>query len=119
MIERGLVLVGVIAIALALVAWQGRRRPAKLDVSAGITVFTGPGCTLCPGLLASLDRAGADYRTVDVSTEPVTGIRSLPTVVVVGEDGSTLLRRSGRAAITDLPLILAAAAGRTALEEPA
>lgn len=119
MIERVLVLSVVIGLALGWVAWRERRRLAGGTVRPGITVFTGPDCRMCPGLLASLDRAGASYHLVDVSREHTPGVRSLPTVVVADASGDLALRRSGRAAVTDLPTILAVAAAGGAIRESA
>lgn len=119
MIERLLVLSVVLGVALLWVAWRERRTAGGVTVRSGITVFTGPDCRMCPGLLASLDSAGANYRLVDVSREHVPGIRSLPTVVVAHAGGEVALRRSGRAAITDLPTILSVAASGGVIRESA
>ena len=35
-----------------------------------ITVYTKPGCMQCRAVLRALDKAGCDYRTVDVTTDP-------------------------------------------------
>lgn len=119
MIERLLVLSVVLGLALGWVAWRQRRSPAGVKVRPGITVFTGPDCRMCPGVLASLDTAGARFYLVDVSREHAPGIRSLPTVVVADARGDAVLRRSGRAAVTDLPTILAVAAARGAIRDSA
>lgn len=119
MIERLVVLAVVFGLALGWVAWRERRTPGGVTVRAGITVFTGPDCRMCPGLLASLDGAGAGYHLVDVSRTHAPGIRSLPTVVVADAGGEVAIRRSGRAAVTDLPVILAVAAGGGAVRESA
>jgi len=35
-----------------------------------ITVYTQPGCAQCRATLRALERAGLDYETVDLSTDP-------------------------------------------------
>lgn len=119
MIERVLVLVVVICVALTVVAVWERSRPRRLRISPGITVFTGPDCRLCPSLLAALDAAGAVYRTLDVAARPMAGVRSLPTVLVADASGGVALRRSGRSAVADIDLIIAVAATGGSLKESA
>lgn len=119
MIERVLILLVVLGLALGWVAWRERRRPGRVAVRPGITVFTGPDCRMCPGLLAALDRAGASYHLVDLSREHAPGISSLPTVVVADATGQVALRRSGRSAVGDVSTILAVAAARGAIRESA
>lgn len=119
MIERLLILLAVLGLALAWVALRERRTPSGVVVRPGITVFTGPDCRMCPGLLASLQRAGASYHLVDVSTVHAPGVSSLPTVVVADAGGEVVMRRSGRAAVTDLSTILAVAAAGGAIRESA
>lgn len=119
MIERLIILVAVVGLALAVVTVRERLRPRRLQAKPGITVFTGPDCRLCPPLLVLLERAGADYRLVDVTTVPGSGIRALPTVVVADARGDIALRRSGRSAIVDVETILAVAASGGSVKEPA
>lgn len=119
MIERLLILAIVFGLALGWVALRERRTSSGVTVRPGITVFTGPDCRMCPGLLASLDRAGASYHLVDVSSVHAPGVSSLPTVVVADAGGDVVLRRSGRAAVSDLPTILAVAAAGGAIRESA
>jgi glutaredoxin-like protein NrdH len=37
---------------------------------AAITVYTKPGCAQCDAVFRVLDEMGADYRRVDISTDP-------------------------------------------------
>ena len=112
MTERLLILLAVIGIALAVVTVRERVRPRRMRVAPGVTVFTGPDCRLCPSVLAGLDAAGCEYRTVDVTAGSVaTGVRALPTVLVADALGGVALRRSGRSAVTDIATIVAVAAG--------
>lgn len=114
-----LVLSVVLGLTLGWVAWRERRTPRGVVARPGISVFTGPDCRMCPGLLASLDRAGASYHLVDVSREHAPGVSSLPTVVVADAGGEVVMRRSGRSAVTDLSMILAVAAAGGAIRESA
>lgn len=114
MIERALILVVIIGVALAVVELRERRLLPAARVMPGITVVTGPGCRLCPPLLAALDASPATYRLVDVArTPPPEGVRAMPTVLVADEWGKVFLRRSGRSAVTDVETIVAAAAERS------
>lgn len=106
MTERILVLVAAVVVAAVVLRLVERRSPARLRVEPGITVYTGPACRLCPVVLDALDDAGVSYRVVDASTVGAP-VRSVPTVVVGDERGTVTIRRSGRAAITDLPAVLA------------
>lgn len=117
MIERLLILLVVVGVALAVVTFRERFRPRRLRAQPGITVFTGPDCRLCPPLLTVLDAAGVEYRLVDVTTSSGAGIRALPTVVVADERGGIALRRSGRSAIVDVETILAVAASGGSVRE--
>lgn len=119
MIERLLVLSVLAGLTLGWVAWRERRTPRGFVARPGITVFTGPDCRMCPGLLASLEREGASYHLVDVSRVHAPGVSSLPTVVVADAGGEVVMRRSGRAAVTDLSTILAVAAAGGAIRESA
>ncbi|MEX2653817.1 MAG: hypothetical protein WD532_02185 [Acidimicrobiia bacterium] len=120
MIERFLILVVAVGLALAVVVIRERMRPRSLRVQPGITVFTGPDCRLCPPLIAALDAAGAEYRTIDVSVSGLrVGVRSLPTVVVADARGDIALRRSGRSAVVDVDTILAVASTGGVVKESA
>lgn len=114
--ERLLILLAVLGLALVWVAWRERRVRGGVGARSGMTVFTGPNCRMCPSLLTSLDRAGVSYHLVDVSSQPAPDVSSLPTVVIADTDGEVTLRRSGRAALTDLPTILAVASSGTVRE---
>jgi hypothetical protein len=117
MIERLLILLAVIGVALAIVwAWE-RMRPRRARIDPGITVVTGPDCRLCPGLILALDVAGVEYRRVDVAmASPPAGVRSLPTILVADDNGIVAIRRSGRSAMADLDAVLAVAADRSLRE---
>lgn len=119
MIERLLVLLAALTLALLWVRWRERRRPSGLRMAPGITVYTGPDCRLCAPLLGELERVGAVYRLIDVSREPAAGIGSVPTVVVADQAGDVVIRRSGRSAVTDLDSVLAVAASGGAVRESA
>jgi glutaredoxin len=111
MIERVLILVVVVFLAFAVVSLRERARPRRLRARPGITVFTGPGCRLCPALLTALEATGVRYRTVDVTRNAAPGVRALPTVLVADHRGEVAMRRSGRSALTDLDALVAFAAG--------
>ncbi len=94
----------LVAAALAVRSWERRRGPRRAVLPPGLTVVTGPGCRLCGPVLAALRRAGAEPLIVDVSSTPV-AVASLPTALVVGERGRVILRRAGRSALDDAPLL--------------
>ena len=120
MIERLLILLAVVGIALAAVWIRERTTPRRATVDPGITVVTGPDCRLCPALILALDVAGVEYRRVDVATEsPPTGVRSLPTILVADTAGALAIRRSGRSAMADLDTVLAVAAAGGSIRETA
>ena len=102
----------VLAVSSGLVAaWHRRPGRGVASRQAGVVLFTGPGCTLCGPVERALRARGVNLVVVDVTaTEPTPAVRSLPTVVVTAEDGATLLRRSGRAALEDVAAIATAAA---------
>lgn len=111
MIDRLLVVVVAVVVAAALLWWAERRRPGgRVRVAPGITVFTGPECTLCPVVLDALDAARVPYRIVDASRHR-SPVRAVPTVVVGDERGIVRLRRSGRAAVTDMSAVVEAVGG--------
>ncbi|MEX1004282.1 MAG: hypothetical protein WD990_08555 [Acidimicrobiia bacterium] len=120
MIERLVILLAVVGLALALVwAWE-RTKPRRARIDPGITVITGPDCRLCPALILALDVAGVEYRRVDVSVEAApAGVRSLPTILVADSAGAVAIRRSGRSAIADLDTVLGMAAANGSIRESA
>lgn len=99
------------AVSSGLVAvWQrrpGRRVPYR---DAGVTLYTSPGCSMCGPVERALRDRGVPVIVRDVTSPEVAGtVRSTPTVVVTDADGTTVLRRSGRAALDDVAVIAAAA----------
>lgn len=102
-----LLLLGLVTgVSFTLVSWL-QRRPVSGEsgFAPGVTVFTGPGCALCGPVVHALGRVGVEPLLVDVTVQPAPGIRSLPTVVVADATGRVQLRRSGRAALDDVPRI--------------
>jgi len=90
--------------AWLLVGWW-QRKPGKdqLPLPTGITLVTGPGCSLCGPVERALVRAGAPPMVTDIGALELVGppIRSLPVALVVDESGTVIMRRSGRAALED------------------
>lgn len=120
MIERFMILLAVVGVALALVWVRERMRPRRMRMDPGVTVVTGPDCRLCPALILALDAAGVVYRRVDVATEPApAGVRALPTILVADNAGTVAIRRSGRAAMVDLDTVLGVAAAGGSIRESA
>jgi hypothetical protein len=103
MIARLLLLALVIGlVALVVAALERRRGPVRPGtLRPGVTVVTGPGCTLCPPTLAALEARGITPAVYDVSRAPagLGTVMSLPSVYVVDDQGEVVLRRSGRAAL--------------------
>lgn len=91
------------------------RRPGRrtAGLTTGLTVITGPGCSTCSTLIATLATSTPDLApaVIDIADGRVhgLGVRSLPTVFVVDRDGDVLLRRSGRSTLTDFHQITATA----------
>lgn len=104
-----LALLAVLGSGAWLVAgWTQRRRiRGRLALPAGITLITGPGCSMCIPVERALVRAGARPVVTDVAELMIPGltVRSLPTVLVVDEAGTVVMRRSGRAALNDAALL--------------
>lgn len=92
--------------AVVAVAWFGvsllerRRARPGLGLGPGINVVSGPGCRLCAAATSALTGAGATaIRLLDIS-DVDSGIRSLPTVIVLAADGTVVMQRSGRSAVS-------------------
>ncbi|MGI9647427.1 MAG: hypothetical protein ACR2OI_02800 [Acidimicrobiia bacterium] len=89
--------------------WQ--RRPVGGDVGlpAGVTLVTGPGCSLCEPAERALRQAGVEPRLAEVGAPdlPDAPIRSLPTALLVNHAGTVVMRRSGRAAVADAGVLAA------------
>jgi hypothetical protein len=100
-------LAALLAIALLVSRWASRRR-GRVTVTSlppGITVVTGPHCRLC-GLALDAIRFALPDLTPHVIEGPRAlledlRIRSLPTVLVVNEEGEVLARRNGHAAVRE------------------
>jgi len=115
LVVRASVLVLVGGGAFLLVAlWQRRPGPAQMPLPAGITLVTGPGCTLCGPVERALRRAGVDPTVAEVGSLDLPGpqIRSLPVAFVIDDRGEVVMRRSGRAALEDAAALAACANGR-------
>lgn len=110
MITRLLVLMGLLVVAFLVVTVLERvrfRRSSPLP--SGVTLVTGPNCSLCDAANRALRAAGLQPATVPVASVPGLGVRSVPTALVVGTGGELVLRRAGRAILTGIPAIVAAA----------
>lgn len=113
MIDRAVILVAVVVLALVVVAVLERVRPRRVTMSPGITLVTGPDCRLCDLVRAGLEARGALHTTVAAGDLPPTmRVRALPTVLVADAAGAVVMRRSGRSAVTDLTAIVNADAAR-------
>ena len=93
-------------------AWQ-RRRGADRGFPPGVTLITGPGCSLCGPVEAALRRAGVVPMVRDIASIAPHSIRSLPTLIVVDEEGDVILRRSGRPALDDVAEVATRVNGST------
>lgn len=114
MIVRLVVLVLAVGLAFGVVAVVERRRGrTAVALPAGVTLVTGPGCRLCAAAARALTAAdpGLAVRVVDVAELTDGSVRSVPTVIVADGSGGIVLRRSGRAAISDAVDIVRVARG--------
>lgn len=111
MILRLLIVALVLAAAFGTQWGLARRRPSRafskaaMGLGPGIWLVTSTTCTLCGPAERSLRGQGLSPRVVDVGEVHEIGIRSVPTLLVIDEDGVVVSRRSGRAVIDDAPLI--------------
>ncbi|MGH9053696.1 MAG: hypothetical protein ACRDWX_11895 [Acidimicrobiia bacterium] len=107
LLERALILVAVLGVAYGATGWLALRRPRRnlSALSPGLTVLTRPHCHLCDRLLTALRQNEVRPHLVEGAPEEL-GIRSLPTVLVVGADGEVVARRSGTAALRDLAVLI-------------
>jgi hypothetical protein len=111
MLRAGILIV-VMGGAFAAVALTSRRNPgvAKMVLAPGLTLVSGPGCRLCEPAVQALRRAGARVEvTEDAELRDSLSVRALPTAFVVAADGEVIMRRSGRAVISDAAALAAAA----------
>lgn len=112
MIGRLLLAGGVVMIAFAAVwMWERRGGLVRSGLPSGLTIATSDACTICDAALGAIVSAGPDLpvRVVDASELAHLKIRSVPTVLVADGRGEVVLRRSGRAAVTDAEAIVRAA----------
>jgi hypothetical protein len=94
-----LVILGMALVLGVAAAWLLERVRPRPGLEPGVTLVTGESCPLCPLAERALSEAGVGHRTVAASA--TVGIRSVPTLVVVDESGTVVVRRSGRAVIAD------------------
>lgn len=109
---RAGILIVVMGGAFAAVALTARRNPSGTapSLAPGLTLISGPGCRLCEPAVQALRRAGARVEvTEDPELREALSVRALPTALVVDADGEVIMRRSGRAVISDAGALAAAA----------
>jgi len=112
-IARSLIVVAVFGLAWLAVGWWERRQGSQAEgVAPGITMFTTADCRICPLALETLQQAGVpvSLRSAHDSLAEALAVRSVPTLVVADGFGHVTLRRSGRAVVTDVRLIVEALA---------
>lgn len=112
MIGRLLLAGGVVLVAFAAVwLWERRGGRVRSGLPFGLTIATSDTCTICDAAVGAISAAGPDLPVlvVDASDLAHLRIRSVPTVLVADRWGEIVLRRSGRAAITDAETIVRAA----------
>ncbi len=94
----------VLVVAAGWAVWVGERHRGRrtLGLPPGLTLVTGSGCVLCGPAERALRAAGAVPGLVDVRDLPDgSAVASLPVALVIGSDGTILMRRSGRSVISD------------------
>lgn len=110
---RLVLLAAVLGVAWLTVRWWERRLGSARRVEPGVTVIVTPTCLICPDTIAALEQADPDLelRVLDATKTDVSAYaaRSAPTVIVADAAGTVMLRRSGRASVTDASVIAAAA----------
>lgn len=100
MIARFVILAVVVAGAFVIVSLVERRRGGRrTGLEPGMLLVTAPGCALCGPAERALAAAGLAFRKVDASDVPDLGVRSVPTLFIVDQQGALVARRSGRAAV--------------------
>jgi hypothetical protein len=88
------VLVGLLAVGVGLLLSRRPRppRPQVEGISPGVVVFASRGCDTCAAAETAVRAAvGDDYRVIVWEDDPEiferSGIRAVPLVAVIGEDG--------------------------------
>ncbi len=113
MIWRAALVAAAVLVALVVVRFWERRaiveRSAQL--STGLTLVTGADCRLCPLAVAALDGADIPVTVVDVAALTDCGIKSVPTALVTDRSGTVIASRTGRAAVSGMPDMIALARG--------
>ena len=94
---------------LAITLWERRTVSPGRILSTGLTLVTGTDCRLCPQAVAAVGNAGIPVSIVDIRHAGDPSIRSLPTAFVTDAGGRVIARRSGRAAVTAMPELIALA----------
>ena len=113
---RLVILAAVVAAAFGAVWLAGRssRRSPAAGLGSGLVVVTGADCRWCDRLLAALAHRhpGRGVTIIDVRTAGEAGltVRSVPTALVVGDEGRVIMRRTGPAAVADLDRLVEEAA---------
>jgi hypothetical protein len=110
LLRFGLMIAVVTAAFLATSVAQRQAATSKrFDLPPGLVVVTGPECRWCDRLLNALaQRTGINYRVLEHSQAAARGIvvRSLPTALVIAEDGRVKMRRSGPSTLTSVDELL-------------
>lgn len=77
-----------------------------------VTVYSAKWCSACGPFKESLDRAGIEYKEVDMDDEGATkkafeyGIRSLPAIVIYSPEGEVLLIDSGTGSLPKIKQLM-------------
>ena len=107
--------VGLMAAVFAaafLIATMVQRRTGAgryLDLPPGLVIVTGPDCRWCDRLEAALtQKTDVTYRVFNHTQAAARGlvVRSLPTALVVANDGTVTMRRSGPPALHDVDALI-------------
>jgi hypothetical protein len=105
-------LAAAILTAAFLIATMVQRRTGAgryLDLPPGLVVVTGPDCRWCDRLETALtQRPDLRYRLLDHAEAAARGlaVRSLPTALVLANDGTVTMRRSGPSALHDVDALI-------------
>jgi hypothetical protein len=113
LVLRIALLASVLLISLMTLAAVQRRtgRTDNASLPTGMVVVTGPDCRWCDRLLFALRLRGPDVavRVLDHVDARERGlvVHSVPTVLVVSEDGNVTMRRSGPSSVREVDALLA------------